>query len=167
MKYILTFGIATAIFSITGCVSAPKSAKTFDQMVFPKPISGNEILVFYRRVTPPTLYEAHVSIDGMEVASLPTESFSWIELPVGRHKVKVKWTAWSGMPSYRYDVNLIAGGNNYLELDQADNVVPVFDLIVHHTHGVEPEEDQTAAYNEEKKIRKCCRYVPAKSHGAP
>lgn len=149
------------IIICSGCATAPKTASTYDQTPIKEPNPGNGILVFYRTVTPPAAYHMEVLIDDVLVAELPNEAFSWVELELGKHKVIVEWSAWSGMPSKRYDIDLNAGGVNYLELNNAANVPPVLDLAFHLMYGVEENKEETAAMYEQRKIKKCCRYVPA------
>lgn len=158
MRNILIILIAAII---SGCVTAPKNAATYDQVEIKDPDIGKAILVFYRTNTPPAAYHMRVLVNDSKVAELPNEAFSWVELDLGMHKVKVEWSAWSGIPSKTYDIDLQPGGVNFLELNNATNVPPVLGLVLQGIYGVEKDEQATEAMYEVKKIQKCCRYVPS------
>ncbi|MDP4528001.1 hypothetical protein Q3O59_03010 [Alkalimonas delamerensis] len=151
MKYLLIL----MLFLLTACASAPKDALTFDEVKIPAPSDGESILVFYRRVSPPTAYEMKVHINDVEKASLPNNAFSFVRLTPGTVTIKTSWTRWSGMPSRSESLEIPANSTIFLELNSS----------VYTPGGMQFGSDRTQLQSDNfaiNVIRDCCKYVDSK-----
>lgn len=151
MKYL----IILMSLLVTACASTPKGAMTFDEVKIPGPYNGESTLVFYRKISPPAAYEMRVNVNDKEAVSLPNNAFSYVSLKPGSVKIKISWSAWSGMPSREKNVEVPPNSIVYLELTSS----------VYTPGGVQLGSDSTLTQSDSYAInilRSCCKYVPSK-----
>ncbi len=139
---------------ISGCATPPKTAPNFDMVEIPPANDTESILVFFRIVTPPLLYDMQVQINGRKVASLPNYAFSYIAVKPGEVKVNIGWNRWSGMRSREESVDVSPNQTMYLELGSAiggpyGTAMGVASNLIHESNQAIEE------------LRLCCKYVPA------
>lgn len=147
------------MLATTGCSTTPEIAISSNGVDIKKPESGKGMLVIYRPFIRPVAYDIYIYIDGVEVISLPNQTYSWIELNSGKYDLRIEGNDWGGMTSRNYDLGIDAGSETYLKLISQVGGQQVFHHFVSNVYGTEEIENNGGGLKDKRRIQKCCRYI--------
>jgi hypothetical protein len=145
---------AILILFLTGCATAPKGSLGLNEISIPEPTDKKGVVVFYRLYTPPLAFEMRVTINDKQVASLPNNTFSYVQLPPGEFKLKTHWSAWTGMSTREEKIEVKANQKLFLNLGSV--VYTDRGLKLGSGKNINTEEKITIEY-----LKTCCKYIGA------
>ena len=134
---------------ITACALPPKNAPSFSQVIIPEPRLNSSILVLYRIVVEPTIFDARISINETPLVSLPNYAFTWVEIMPSEYELEVNWpgSTVSSSDKFYFERNK----TYFIELQLG------FNLGIFREHDFELIDKEDAIYD----LKMCCSYVPA------
>jgi len=161
MKKLLVY---ISIFCLlTGC-AAPATAPSFASAKATESRENRSVFYIYREYAEPTAWNTTIHIDDKEVVSLPQQSFSWVYLTPGKHKVASKWPFLSGQNDVEFSVEAAPDKTYFYEitgLSRATGVGPSpAGLLIYYkmSSGMSGQEEAKAV----PQLESCCRYLAPK-----
>ncbi|MBL1261869.1 MAG: DUF2846 domain-containing protein [Thiotrichaceae bacterium] len=151
---------------LTGC-AAPATAPSFNIAKATENRENQSIFYIYREYAEPTAWKPTIYIDSKEIVSLPQESFSWVYLSPGEHKITSKWSFLAGPPDVEFSVKIEPDKKYYYEITGSSKVtgiapVPIGILIFSKTTALVSDHEEEKAIPQ---LEKCCRFIPPKLDG--
>lgn len=134
---------------ITACALPPRNSPDFSQVIIPEPRLNSTILVLYRRVVEPTIFDARISINETQLVSLPNYAFTWVEVKPREYDLEVNWpgSTVSSSDKFYFERNK----TYFIELQLGFNLGNIF-----REHDFELIDKEDAIYD----LKMCCSYVP-------
>lgn len=148
---------------IAGC-AAPATAPSFASAKATENREDRSIFYVYREYAEPTAWKTTIYIDDNEVVSLLQQSFSWVYLSPGKHKVAAKWPFLSGQNDVEFFIEAASDEKYYYEitgLSRATGVgsSPAGLLIFYNmSSGMNNQGEGKAV----PQLENCCRYLVPK-----
>lgn len=107
--------------ALLACFVASMLAACASDVAFhqaPKPGPGEALVYVYRLDTWPVVRtDAFFSVNGKRVVALPANSYTWLHVPAGKHRLEQTWDLLHVPPARHQDFSAREGSISYLRLD--------------------------------------------------
>lgn len=162
MNKLLKYLLIQTMF-LAGC-AAPATAPSFNLAKATEVRENQSIFYIYREYAEPTAWKPTIYIDDKEIVSLPQESFSWIYLSPGKHKIASKWPFLSGPKDIEFSEDILPNKKYFYEITGTSRVtgigpgatgIMIFSRVTAEVSG-HKEEKATP------QLEKCCRFIAPK-----